>query len=177
MNPHPNEVLATAVADLMLQLHACEEQSRFRKAALECILYATTMPECPMCMNSLDNGKVIVLLRTTCNHLFCRGCWRQYREGQRDRLRDGLPQSLCPYRTCPKLDDNGEIERDAKQKPIIGPCSISCVTSNDKLLYRIALTREKLQNRFEAAIFPNVFSEVKPYLLREMDFPNKDVED
>ena len=173
MNHCPKEVLEATIVDLSLRLQACEEQSRFRKAALESILYATRMPVCQVCFESLENERPIRLLRTNCNNIICGNCWRKCVLADRARFGSGLPASICMFRTCLKRNDKGDILLDDNQKMTIGPCGITCETKNDKLLYRIALTRQKLEDRFEAAIIPNVFSDVKPFLLGEMDFPDK----
>ena len=177
MNQSAIEVLETTVANMMLQLQACEEQSRFRKAALECILYATIMPECSICCSSMCRNNLLVLLRTNCKNIICIACWRQYKQSQREQVDKGLPESICPYRSCLKRDNNGVVQHDVAGRSIICPCSIECKTTNNQLLYRIALTREKLQDRFETAIVPNVFSDVKPYLMRKIDFPDKRLKD
>ena len=173
MNHCPKEVLEATIVDLSLRLQACEEQSRFRKAALESILYATRIPVCQVCFESLENEKLICLYRTNCKNIICRGCWRKCVLKDRARIGSGLPASICIFRTCPKRNEEGNILLDENLKMTVGPCGITCETKNEKLLYRIALTRQKLEDRFEAAITPNVFSDVKPFILREMDFPDK----
>ena len=150
MNPSTHEVLETAVAELMLQLQACEKQSAARLDALEGLMYATKMPVCTLCWESLDDGKLLCLLQTKCNKLVCRQCWRTYRANQRYRVEEqGLPESLCPHRICPALTNKGHVLLDDNLNKRIGPCSISCVTTNDKLLYQIALTREKIKQRMK----------------------------
>ena len=165
MEVDANEVLENVIADLRGQLELSEVQSRYRKVALESILYATRMRACMICFQLFENEKVICLLRTKCNNLICTGCWRHWVLDQRVLFNRGLPAYKCMFRSCPKLDDSGDST--------VGPCGIACETKNDKLLYRIALTRKKLKDRFEAHITPNVFSDVKPVILREMEFPDK----
>ena len=146
MNPHPNDVLETAIVELSTQLQACEKQSAARLDALEGLMYATKMPVCTLCWESLGDDNLLCLLQTKCNKLVCRPCWRKYRANQRYRVEEqGLPESLCPHRICPAMTNGGHVLLDDNLNKIIGPCSISCVTTNDKLLYQIALTREKIQ--------------------------------
>ena len=160
MNPHPNDVLYTAVAEQRLQLQACEEQSKSRLDALECILYATQIPQCSMCLDSMNQSGLLSLLRTKCKNIICIGCWRHVVNSQTALVKEGLPKSPCPFRSC---TNNG----------VVVPCSIESGTTNKELLFRIALTRKHLETRFQTLIHPNPFSDVKPFLLSKMDFPDK----